>query len=384
VRSTLDVLALGCSAVAVAGCLHALFAAWLLHGRRGGKIVEAPPSDEAVTVLKPLHGAEPGLYEHLASFCDQAHAGPLQILLGVQDPRDPAAAVAERLRSAYPGIDIELCVGARGAARNPKIANLAGMQPRIRHAVLVVSDSDIAVGRDYLARTLAALARPNTGSVTWLYRGVARSGLWARLGSMAINHQFLPNVLVGLKLRLAHPCFGSTIALKRATLESIGGFEAFSDCLADDYEIGRAIRATGLHVAIADGLVSHACNEHSVQELFRHELRWARTIRGIDPFGYAGSAVTYPLAFALAALALNAGTVAAALVAAVLACRIVLVAQADRWTGERSAAWLVPVRELVSFLVFAASHFVSAVSWRGRRLGVRADGTLQPSGRPTR
>ena len=311
--------------------------------------------------------------------------GPVQMLCGVQDPADTAIAIVERLKSSHPDLAIELIVSAPAHVRNPKIANLAGMQAHVAHDIIVVSDSDIAVPHDYLARTVALLEKPGTGVVTWLYRGVPRGRIWARFGAAAINHQFLPNVLIGLRLRLAQPCFGSTLALRRDTLESIGGFGAFAACLADDYAIGAAVRALGLRVAIADDLVDHACCERDVQEWFRHELRWARTIRGIDPAGYAASAVTHPLPFVLAgALLQGCAWPALAMLVLVLVCRGVLVVQADRLTASRSALWLAPVREIMSFAVFMAAFFVGAVSWRGRRYDVHADGTLQPSGRPTR
>ena len=384
-RTLLDGAALACFAIALAGCVHALGAAWLVSRRRKSTVPITTQRAPGVTLLKPLHGADGGLYDHLASFCTQAYAGPVQMLCGVQDPADPAVAIVERLQKAHPGLPIDLIVTAPTHARNPKIANLAGLQGRIAHDIVVMSDSDIAVSRDYLARTVALLQEPGTGLVTWLYRGVPRKRLWARFGAAAINHQFLPNVLVGLRLGLARPCFGSTIALRRETLDSIGGFGAFAACLADDYAIGAAVRERGLRVAIADDLVDHACCERGVQEWFHHELRWARTIRGIDPLGYAASVVTHPLPWALAGAAMQAfAGPALAVLVTVLACRSVLVMQADRFTATRTVLGLAPLRELLSFAVFVTGFFVAVVSWRGQRYEIQGDGTLQPSGRPTR
>jgi ceramide glucosyltransferase len=137
------------------------------------------------------------------------------------------------------------------------------------------------------------------GLVTCLYRGEAHGGLWARLAAMAIDYRFLPDVLVGLALGLARPCFGSTIALRRETLRAIGGFDAFVEQLADDYAIGAAVRAAGLTVAIPPLIVRHGFSERTAFELLRHELRWARTLRAASPAGYAGLAITHPLPCAL-------------------------------------------------------------------------------------
>jgi ceramide glucosyltransferase len=195
---------------------------------------------------------------------------------------------------------------------------------------------------------------------------------------MAIDYHFLPNVLMGLALGLARPCFGSTIALNRPTLEGIGGFAAFADQLADDHAMGEAVRARGMRVVLAPVVVAHQCSERSLADLLWHELRWARTIRAIDPAGYAGSVVTHALPLALVAGALRGfDAVGVGAIAVALACRLVLMIQVDHTLGSRSARWwLAPVRDVLSFGVFVASFFVGVVSWRGQRYIVRRDGTM--------
>jgi ceramide glucosyltransferase len=201
---------------------------------------------------------------------------------------------------------------------------------------------------------------------------------------MAIDYHFLPDVLVGVRLGLARPCFGSTIALRRETLTTIGGFEAFLGYLADDYAMGEAVRAAGMQVAIPPFIVAHSCSEQSAGELLRHELRWARTVRAISPLGYTGLVITHPLPFALlAAWLMGFDALTLSVVAASIACRLVLQLQVDhtlrvsfnRW-------WLGPVRDLLSFVVYVAGFFVSVVTWRGDRYKLQADGTLMPIGEP--
>ena len=368
---------------AMAGCAYALGAA-VVTRRFAAASPAVAASFPGVTILKPLRGAEAGLYDNLASFCNQSYPGPVQILFGVQDPADAAIAAVNRLIANLPGRDLELVRHSRAGGPNPKVANLVGMQARIRHDIVIIADSDIAVAPDYLSKTVAALYPPNVGLVTCLYRGSARAGLWARLASMAIDYHFLPDVLVGIRLGLAQPCFGSTIALQRETLTTIGGFEAFLGYLADDYAMGEAVRAAGMQVAIPPFIVAHSCSEQSAGELLRHELRWARTVRAISPLGYTGLAITHPLPFALlAAWLMGFDALTLSVVAASIACRLVLQLQVDhtlrvsfnRW-------WLGPVRDLLSFVVYVAGFFVSVVTWRGDRYKLQADGTLMPIGEP--
>ena len=255
----------------------------------------------------------------------------------------PQSAIVHRLKAQFPDLDLQLIVDPATHGANLKVANLInivalrsprlsgpGRQRHRRRAALPFTPDGRARG-------------PRRRRVTCLYNGVGASGFWSKLSALAIDAHFLPNVLVGLRTGLAKPCFGSTIALTRQHLAEIGGFEAFADRLADDYAIGDALRARGLRVEVSDMLVAHSCAESSFLELWRHELRWARTIRSVDPLGYAGSLVTHPSAGRCSPLLAGApipGVTAAALA---IACRIVLLSALTRNFGLAAPPyWLLP------------------------------------------
>jgi ceramide glucosyltransferase len=362
--------------IAAVGCLYLVYAAVgaRLPARAPEQRVESSP---AVTILKPLNGAEPSLFENLASFCAQDYSAPFQILCGVQDSQDSAIVAVERLINSFPDRDIRLVVDANPHGVNLKMANLINMVRHASHDCLVLSDSDIGVDPRYLAEVTAALIGANVGGATCLYHGVAAAGFWSRLSALAIDAHFLPNALAGLRTGLAKPCFGSTIALTRSRLAEIGGLEAFADRLTDDYAIGAALRAKGLHIATPDMLVAHSCSESSFLELWRHELRWARTIRSVDPWGYAGSFVTHPLAWSLLAMAAGSPGPGVAVAVLALACRIAVLRAVTRNFGLASPPyWLTPIRDLLSFAVFAWSFCGRDLNWRGRSYHIRADGAL--------
>jgi ceramide glucosyltransferase len=368
-------------ALTAAGCVYTLVAVVAVGqlAQNSHPVARACPG---VTILKPISGSAPGLHDDLASFCDQDYGGPVQLLFGVQDGADPATGIVEHLVAERRGRDIELVCDASGRGANPKMANVVALEGRIRHEVVILADADIGVRPDYLGEVVATLELPNVGGVTCLYRGVARGGLWARLASMGIDYHFLPSVLVGLRLGLARPCFGSTIALRRETLAAIGGFHAFVDYIADDYAIGEAIRSAGMKVAIPSLVVAHSCSEQSAAELLRHELRWARTLRAVDPLGYAGSVLTHALPLALLGAALTGfAPLGLAAIAAAFACRLVLQLRVDHTLGVNAGRWwLGPLRDLLAFAIHLASYFVDVVSWRGQRYRVRSDGTLAAVG----
>ena len=369
--------------LALAGCVYGLLAA-ILAGRFAGRAAPALPAEAprpSVTMLKPLCGMEPNLYENLASFCDQAYAGPVQIVFGVQSASDPAIGVVRRLEAAFPRLRIDLVIDARQHGSNRKVSNLINMSDLIAHDLVVLADSDMVVKPDYLARIVAEMSVPGVNGVTCLYHGVpAHRGLHAQLSALAIDVQFLPNVVMGTALGLAKPCFGSTIAFTRKALAEIGGFQTFRNDLADDYAIGEALRANGRHVAIPSFTIGHTCVDTELSGLWRHELRWNRTIRNVDPAGYAGSIVTHAFPLALiGALMPGAGHSALAVAALALACRIVLCVRLERAFGlEPHAYWLLPIRDILSFTNFSWSFVSGAVTWKGHDYRVVADGTLIP------
>ena len=393
------------SLIAVTGCAYLIAATILIRRLRSKRLrrkrfPQSRPVGQplpGITVLKPLHGNELGLEENLRSLCRQNYSGPVQIVFGVADPDDAAIAVVERLRNTGTSCDFDLVVSSVLHGGNRKVSNLINMEPRIRHPVVVLADSDIRVRPDYLGHLIAELEEPEVDVVTCLYYGDALGGMWSKLIALDISSHFLPNVLVGVASGLARPCFGSTIALRRETLATLGGFKAFADYLADDYAMGLAIRAQGGKVSIPPIAVAHMCSQETAKEVWRHEVRWARTIRSIDPLGYAGSLFSHPFAWALlgailAAIsaALIAGSQAAILAALAIAavslvCRIILLKQVEQvFSLPPQSYWLVPARELMSFVVFIAGIVGRSVSWKDHLYQTMSGGRTLADGKTNR
>ena len=372
--STLRGLSVASAFAALAGCGYLLCA--LLAVRRWPKRRPAGPQySPAVSVLKPLHGYEPGLERRLLSFADQHYDGAVQIVFGCQDENDPALLVARRIVAARPAEAGVIVVDERLHGSNRKVSNLINCYEYARHDVIVLADSDIEVDKLYLQDVVEALHRPGVGAVTCLYEGEGEAS-GARLSAQAINAHFLPNVLVGIALGMATPCFGSTVALRRDVLERIGGFHALVDKLADDYAIGEAVRCLGLEVAVLPAAVRHACAEATFAAFFNHQLRFARTIRSIDFWGHAGSLVSNPLPLALIAV-LGRAPAAWWLVITSLACRAILLRSvARRFAMARQHLLLIPFCDLAMFAAFIVSFCGSTVEWRGHRYRSRSDGSI--------
>jgi ceramide glucosyltransferase len=363
-----------CLAVAFVGCIFTLVEAAFVVGF-SDKEPARTDAEPAVTVLKPLHGAEPDLADRLAALCRQHYGGPVQVVCGAQGDLAPAAAAVGEVNSKFPD-RIELVADQRSHGASGKVSNLINMLPRARYDTIVLSDSDIVVERDYLRRIVALLGEPDVGAVTCLYHGIGGTGLWSRISALATNSHFLPQAITALGLKLGKPCCGATIALRRSMLDRIGGFHAFADVLADDYAIGVAVRAAGYDVKAAPFLVGHRCFEGSLREFMRHQIRVARTIRSIDPIGYAGTILTHPLPLALLGM-LSGGITATLLTVAVLASRVTLCRCVERRFGlPRQSYWLIPLQDVLVFGVYVASFFGATVNWQGVDFRVAGDGTL--------
>ena len=364
-------------ALSLAGAVYALLAASIV-GRFAAARIPAATELPPVTLLKPLHFDEPGLEEDLDTFLSQDYPAPIQIVFGVQDESDHAIDVVRHLMARHPGVDMELVIDPRRYGSNAKVSNLINMAERAKHGVLVLSDSDIAVPRDYLAQVVGALLQPGIGAVTCPYTGRPGASAWSTLAAMGTSYDFLPNMVFGSWWGVADACLGSTIALRRATLDQIGGFNAFSNYLADDYEIGRAIRHRGQRVSVLPLAVVHRCTEETARDLFAHELRWSRTVRIVRPWSHVGTVITHPLPLALLGLVLlGAHLLPICAVAVALLARLVLKFRVEKAFGAAAGPlWLMPVRDTISIMVFMASFFGQKVAWRGSRFEIEASGAM--------
>jgi len=347
---------------------------------------ERPGSIFPVSVLKPLCGAEPRLFENLATFCEQTHPC-FELICGVSRADDPAVGIVRRLQAVYPKRAITLVIDSRVHGANLKISNLINVVRRARHDVFVLADSDIAVECDYLERVCAPLAEPGVGIVTCLYRAKGIAGFWSRVGAQFINEWFVPSVRVAHMFGSTRFGFGATLALTRATLERIGGFERLGNALADDYWLAEHVRELGLRTVLSPVVVETDVTESTLPALWNRETRWLRTIRSVNRVGFTFLFVTITLPWMLCAvwpvLTLHGGSglphVAAIAVAFAtltgVAARVILHAIAG---GERHTFWrdlaLTPVRDGLMFAQWIAGSFGSTVVWRGVRMAVEDAG----------
>ncbi len=345
-------------------------AGWALVRRFSRQRHVAPALRPPVTVLKPLHGDEPLLEEALASYCVQAYPD-FQLVFGVQDAADPALRVLDRLRARFPDVDIAVVVDPTPHGANRKVANLINMLPYARHDVLVIADSDIHAAPDYLDSLVGSLAAPGVGLVTTLYAGLPAGGtLTGKLGAAGINHAFLPGALLARAMG-RQDCMGATMALRRDTLDRIGGLHALSGHLADDAVLGRLVRARGLGVALAGTVPATTVPETQMPALFQHELRWARTIQSLVPVEFALSAVQHPLFWSAALVGVTGGDAWSLLVFALAwAVRGASAAGVERHLGLAPSLsfWLLPLRDLFSVTVLLSSYWTDRVAWRGQTL----------------
>lgn len=376
-----ELIAAGCAGLAGAGIVQSASGYGLLRRKQR----EATPklaTWPAITVLKPLCGDEALLEAALGSFCTQDYP-EFQIVFGVQSAADPALVVVARLRHRFPKIAIDVVVDATRHGRNSKVGNLLNMFPFARHGVVVIADSDIHAPPDTLRSVAGALMAPGVGLVTTLYTGLPTTRAMAGvLGAAQINHSFLPGALMARSLG-RQDCLGAIMALRRETLDAIGGLEALSDHLADDALLGQLVRQQGLTVALASVIPATTVPETRLSPLVSHELRWMRTVKSVAPIGFALGAMQYPLFWAVLMLGAKAeAPIAWFAFAAFWMARGLLATLIDRrlQTTDRLPICYLPIRDVLSVMIMVASYWSDRVAWRGQehRITSFADAVLQP------
>jgi ceramide glucosyltransferase len=373
---------LACVIAAIVYYLIALVAGLLWFADRRRQRALGLNYTPPVTIFKPVRGADVEAYENFASFLRQDYPD-YQVIFGVREESDRAVPIIRRLVADFPEREIELVISSSESGHNAKVSNLQNMYAKAKRDVLLIADSDIRVGPDYLRRVVAPLRQSQVGMVTCLYRGTNAKTFAGLLENIGVSSTFAPDVCSARALEGVKFAFGSTIAMRRETLERIGGFPALADYLADDFLLGNYAANEGLEVVLSDCVVEHVSATDTFAAMLRHQLRWARTVRVSRPWGYRGMILTHGVATALAAaLAWGFSAFALWLLAATIFARFLpLFAIGVYGLKDRALAryfWLAPLRDLIAFGVWAASLAGDEVEWRGAKFRVTTGGKLAP------
>jgi ceramide glucosyltransferase len=377
----MTIIGFTCLAVATSYAVLVLLAVLVWQRRRAAAV--SPRDLPAVTVLKPLCGAEPGLYENLRSFCRQDHC-EFQLVFGVRDPSDPALSVVQRLMVEFPSLPIDVVVNPQQHGSNSKVSNLINMIARARHDVLVIADSDASVEPHYLRAVTAPLEDRTVGLVTCLYCSMPTARICSYLGAMYINDWYMPSVVLAWLFGYQGYASGQTLCLRRDTLQAIGGLQAIANHLADDHRLGEMVRGLGLRIVLSPYVVKAEHDEPDLGALIRHEIRWMRTIHVLRPRSFRMIFLTFSVPLAVLGLSLMAAgqglwSTAWALLASTLAARLVLHFVHRGCAGRPLLVdlWLLPAREVLLCWVWCRSFFTSRITWRGNEFDVDADGIMR-------
>jgi len=351
-------------------CILCIIAAAQYISRRA-RPVSISHSMPPISILKPLKGTDPEMYESLRSHCTQDYP-EYEILFGISDPQDPAAGIVNRLQQEFPNRSIQLLHCEKDLGPNSKVSSLAQLAVVAKYDMLLVNDSDIRVQSSYLSIVATELQQPGVGLVTCPYRGVPARTFGSRLESLGISTDFMPGVLIAMQIeRGLRFGLGSTLALRKGDLEAIGGFEALADYLADDYQIGRRVAERNLRTELSRIIVDTYLPKYDFAGFITHQLRWMRTIRASRPAGYAGLPLTFTLLWAMLSVILARG---AQWAWGLFAVAVLLRFAAAIVTGgfvlrDRSLLrlfWLLPLRDLLAPFVWMAGLVGRKIVWRGK------------------
>lgn len=357
--------------------LYSAFSFFRRHRRQMAHPDFFPP----VSILKPVRGMDDRALECWTSFCQQNYPGPIELVFGVRDESDPAVPFIRQLQQDFPSFQITLIINPTQIGVSGKVSNLNNMLAGVHSELLVLSDSDIRVGPKYLRTVVSPFANPRVGLVTCMYRAIGSTRLAALIEGIGITAEFLPGALVSERFEGIKFAMGSTIALRRTVLDQIGGFHAIADYLADDYLLGKLTADAGHEVQLSPYVVETVLPDYGFREFFDHQLRWARCVKYSRPGGYLGLLFTHTTVLALMLLLLSGSSVlgigvgVGALTLRLVAAWMIGV----QWLQDRRLGryfFLVPVRDVLSFVVWAVSFWGTTVLWRGDRFRLEAGGKL--------
>jgi ceramide glucosyltransferase len=355
--------------------LVSIFAAGRFFGRRKDLPPASPSFAPPVSVLKPIYGLDRDTYENYASFCVQDYP-EYEILFCVSDETDPALQVIRRLIQDFPDRGIRVLIGSEPLGVSDKVNKLCRMAREAKHEIVIVSDSDVRVDADYLRAVVAPFQEAKVGGVTCLYRGLTDNSLTADLEAIGNSTDFAAGVLVAWLFSEVNFMLGATMAVRKAVLAEIGGFESMVDYFSDDYELGNRIAAKGHRVALIPHPVAIVYPRETLRDAFQHQLRWNLSIRFSRPAGHLGLIFTQglPLAILAAICAPSLGWAVAVLAAYIIlrrvsAWKIGVAGMKD--ANLRNKMELLLLRDAFAFVVWVTSFFPRQVLWRGKEFQVR-------------
>jgi ceramide glucosyltransferase len=340
---------------------------WFFLKRASARDDEFQP---AVSLLKPLCGADPNSYDSLRSHCVQDYP-EFEIIFGVSDPEDVVIPIVRRLMQEFPQRKMQLVICPELLGSNYKVSNLIQMFPHASHDYVLVNDSDIHVAPRYLRDVMTEFQHEGVGMVTCVYRGVPGSSLGSKLEALGISSDFMAGVFSARQLEGGlNFALGSTLAFRRKALVAIGGFESVADYLGDDYELGKRVANAGSKVALATCVVDHYLPNYSFTEYLRHQLRWARSVLHSRPRGYAGLVLTFGLVWAILTVFAAGGAawswyLLTLTVALRLAVAFTVGAAILRDPQVVKNFWLIPARDVIALGIWAVSFTGRRVVWRG-------------------
>lgn len=340
----------------------------------------------AVTILKPVHGMEPRLQETLESFFRQDYPD-YEIIFGARSASNEALDVVEELRAKYPHVRTRVVISGDPAWPNAKVFSLAKMMAASRNSYLIISDSDVLVGPDFLRNVIPPLLDPNVGLVTCLYRGIPSRDFWSQLEALGMSVEMPSGVMVADMVEGMKFALGAAMAVRREAIEAIGGVRESADFYSDDFVLGNRIAEAGYTVILSHYKVGHVLAGQSLQRTFGDQLRWMKSTRFSRPWGHVGSGLTYAVPFGVLALLLGLGhrnwmAIGVALFALSWLNRMLL-ALLVGWgiIGDRRClwlCWLYPVRDLLGFCTWVASFSNNKFFWRGERYEFGEEGRITP------
>jgi ceramide glucosyltransferase len=330
-----------------------------------------------VTLLKPLKGADEETRACLESWFTQNYRGALQVLFGVADANDPVCEIVRDLQKQFPDRNAQLIICQPILGANAKVSTLTYLQREAKHPFSIISDADVFAPEILLGEIVQKFRDEDVALVNCFYKMLPAKTvamIWENIGA---NADFWSQVCQNNSIKPMNFALGAVMAVRRSAIEMVGGFKPLLNQLADDYQLGKRLADAGRKIELCNVVVECRESPKRFWDVWKHQLRWARTIRVCQPGPYFASVLSNTTVWAMLWIAFSANNNIAPLC---LIVRTVTAMHNEFRLTRRAVDAIEPIfavfKDLLQFLVWLCAFTGNSVIWRGEKFLVKRGGEL--------
>ncbi|MEA5532646.1 bacteriohopanetetrol glucosamine biosynthesis glycosyltransferase HpnI [Crocosphaera sp. XPORK-15E] len=331
-----------------------------------------------VSVLKPVRGLEKNLKRNLRTIATQDYPD-YQVIYSVQDPQDPAYPILKEIQAEFGSDRISVVISTVEVGANGKVNNLLGGMEAARHDIIIISDSDTSLQPDYIATIVNPLANPDVGCVCTPFKVTKADSWYEKLELLTMNADFMPSVMFAEVTGASNSCLGPSIAIRRSTLDKLGGLDSLADYLVEDYEIGRRVWTSGQKMVLLPYMIDAVVDLASWRNWWSHQVYWDQNTYLARPGAFIATILIRAIPFALIFALIRGDMIGLGVLIATIIIRLITAAITAQDMNDQetiNSLYLLPFRDAVGLIFWGLAFTQRTVIWRGVEFKLTSHGKM--------